>query len=117
MSRLSLDMTQQRNGQGYTFSFRGWTQSVDFEFRSRLNQRCAFAEMLCEFRIVIQPPKSIGGENKVRGAAATQFFKIGNRLLAIAWITIVNPLFFEKVPAAPMRIIEDSRIAVIRCDD
>src|SRR5438034_4137843 len=80
----SLDMTHQRNSKGHAFSPDDRTQSVDFEFRSRLHQRCVCDEMLCEFRIVIQPPESIGGENNVCGAASAQLFKVNNRFLVIA---------------------------------
>src|SRR6266576_1673311 len=117
MSRLSLGITQHRNGQSYMFSFCGGTQFVDFEFWSPLKQRRAFGEMLCEFGIVIQPPKSIGGENKVRGASATQLFKIGNCMWAVARIAIVGHAFLEEMPTLALRIIKYRRVAAVRCDN
>src|SRR5438067_991285 len=53
--------------------------------------------MLCEFRIVMQPPESIDGENNVRGAAPAQAFQICSRLLAIGRITGVNAVFLQKM--------------------
>src|SRR5438552_13429259 len=110
-------MTHQRNSKGHAFSPDDRTQSVDFEFRSRLHQRCVCGEMLCEFRIVIQPPESIGGENNVCGAAPVQFFKISSRFLAIARNTSVNAVFFKEMPALALRVTKYRWVASVYGDD
>src|SRR5258708_771587 len=92
-------------------------QFVDFEFRGRLGQRCVLAEMLCEFRIVIQPPECVRCENNVRGATPAQLFKIDNRGLAVAGITFVSPVSLKEMPALAMRIIKYRWIASVSGND
>src|SRR5947208_4326183 len=100
-----------------TFSPCYSNQPVDFEFRGRLHQRCAFAEMLCEFRIIIQPPKCVSRENEMRRAAATQSFKIGSHLLAVARSASVNRVSLEEVPTLSSRVVKYRRIAHVRSDN
>src|SRR5438045_8489821 len=88
-------------------------QFIDFEFWSRLQQRCTFAEALSELRIRFQPPKPGRGKNKMGCALATESLKIGNRLLAILRIAVVNPILLEKMPAFELRIIEYRRLASV----
>src|SRR5438093_13740080 len=73
--------------------------------------------MLCEFRIVSQPPESIDGENKVRGAKTAQLFQVQNYLLAVARGTSVNAVFFQEMPALALCIIKYRWVAHIRGTD
>src|SRR5437016_1818726 len=45
-------------------------QSVDSELRSGLYQRRRLIQMPCKIRIVLEPPKRVGCENKIRRAMA-----------------------------------------------
>lgn len=89
-------------------------QSVNSKFSGRSHQLCALGEVLCEFRIIIQPPKCVGSENEMRRAAATQLLKIGNHLLAVARSASVNGVFLEEVPALALRIVKYRRITHVR---
>src|SRR5262249_6196186 len=95
-------------------SFHSRAQLVDFKFWGCLHRRCAFGQMLREFRIVVEPPKCVGGENEMRRAAATQLLKIGNHLLAVARSSSVNGVFLEKVPAFAPRVVKYRRITHVR---
>src|SRR5205823_3991840 len=90
---------------------------VDFEFLTRRHHRGALGETLCEFRIVIQPPERIPGKHYVCGAAASQLFKIYNRVLAIARSTLVNAVVFQKMPALALRIIKYRWVAHVGGND
>src|SRR6266852_5906279 len=72
--------------------------------------------MFLELLIVIEPPQSAGIKNKIARAARPQFFQIGDDLLAVEWIALVNAVL-EEMPALAVRIIKNSRVAVIRGDD
>ena len=73
--------------------------------------------MLCEFGIVVEPPKRVGSEKEMRRAAVTQLLKIGNRLLAIARIAGVNRVFLLEMPTLSLRVVKYRRIARIRGDN
>src|SRR5882724_1934431 len=90
---------------------------IDFEFLTRRHHRGALGETLCEFRIVIQPPERIRGKHYVCGPAASQLFKINNRVLAIARSTLVNAVFFQKMPALALRIIKYRWVAHVGSND
>ena len=92
-----------------------YSSSRDAEFVNSkswgcLHQLCAFGQMLCKFRIIIQPPKCVGRENEIRRAAAVQLLKIGNRLLAVARIAGVDGVFLEEVPTLSLRVLKYRRI-------
>src|SRR5207249_11626640 len=93
------------------------TKLVNSKFWRRLYERCVLSEILCEFRIVSQPPQSIEGENKVRGAKTAQLFQVQNYLLAVARGTSVNALFFQEMPALALCIIKYRWVAHVRGND
>src|SRR6266480_3962135 len=113
MSQASLDMTQQKKGVNPHVSFRGRMEFVDSEPGSGREQRRDFPQMTCEVGVRLKPPKCVGCEYKMRCSAATQPLKIDNRLLAIARIAAVNPVFFEKVPPLTLCVVKYCRIASI----
>src|SRR5262249_28754937 len=76
-----------------------------------------FGQMLCEFGIVVEPPKCVGGENEMRRTAATQLLKIDNQLLAIPRVAGVNGVFFKEVPTPSLRIVKYGRITHVRGND
>src|SRR5262249_31619951 len=82
------------------------TELVNSKFWRRLYERRVLSEILCKFRIVSQPPQSIGGENKVCGAASPQLFQAQNYFLAVARSTSVNAVFFQEIPAFALSIIK-----------
>src|SRR6266851_3906418 len=72
--------------------------------------------MFLELLVVIEPPQSAGIKNKIARAARPQFFQIGDDLIAVEWIALINAVL-EEMPAFAVRIIKNSRVAVVRRDD
>src|SRR5437762_13621701 len=87
---------------------------VNSKFWGYLDQLRAFGQMLCELRIVVEPPKCIRSENEMRRAAATQLLKIANGLLVIARIASVNRVFLQEVPTLSLRIVKYCRVTRVR---
>ena len=96
----------------------GWRrlESEDGELGCLLDKRRGRREVPGEFRIIIEPPLRACVKNEMSRAAAPEFLEVSDDLRAIERVALVNSVF-EKVPALPVRIIEDRRIAIRGRDD
>ena len=65
-------------------------QFVDSKFGRRFDDLCIPGQVRSEFWIRPGPPKSILGENKMCGSAATQTLKVLDRLFAVVRVAVVN---------------------------
>src|SRR4030095_2825223 len=85
-------------------------ESVNSKFGRRLNQRRAFAQMVDEFWIRLEPPKSVPRKNEMRGPATTQPLKILDCLLAVVRIAVVDRVVLQEMPTPPLRVVKDGRV-------
>src|SRR4029077_4382386 len=89
-------------------------QFVNSKFGRRLDDLCVFGQVRNEFWIRLRPPKSIPGENKMRGSSAPQPLKILDCLLAVVWSAVVNRVVLGKMPALALGVVKGGRIAHVR---
>ncbi len=89
-------------------------QFVNSKFGRRLDGLCVVGQVRNEFWIRLRPPKSIPGENKMRGSSAPQPLKILDCLLAVVWSAVVNRVILGKMPALALSIVKDGRMAHVR---
>src|SRR5437588_5175599 len=97
-------------------SLRRRLKFVNCKLRRLFHKRGARPEPLGKLAIVFQPPLRAGIENEMGRAALPQLLQVGDHLRAIEWVPLVNSVL-EKVPTLSMRVIENGRIAIVRCDD